>query len=66
MKARAELNTMVKLCYPEVRVVTGYTVMGWHADAVSNGEIEHGTQDLRQAIANLEDLGHITVEWPLR
>jgi len=66
MKADAQYNVMVKLWYPEERLVTGYYVMTRHADAVSNGDIEHGTTDLRQAIRDLEDLGHISVEWPLR
>jgi len=35
--------------------------MIWHGDAVENGEISEHTYDLRQAIHDLEDLGHITV-----
>ena len=65
VQARADLNVMVHLWHPSNRVVTGYQIMSWHADAVADGHAD-ATQDLLQAISNLEDLGQIAVEWPLR
>ena len=56
-------SRMVHLVFPEKRVVTGYTVLGWHDDAFANGElpVQHGG-DLTVAIRDLEDLGHITTD----
>jgi hypothetical protein len=54
-------NPIVSLVYPERRRVPAARIMVWHADAVANGEVAEHTNDLRQAIADLEDLGHITV-----
>jgi hypothetical protein len=50
----------VALVYPEERSVPASQIFAWHSDAVANGEVEKHTSDLRQAIADLEDLGHIT------
>jgi len=50
----------VLLVYPEKRSVPASQIFMWHSDRVSDGEIEAHTSDLRQAIADLEDLGHIT------
>jgi hypothetical protein len=52
----------VLLVYPEKRSVPASQIFTWHSDKVADGEIEAHTSDLRQAIADLEDLGHITTE----
>ena len=51
---------MVRLIYPEHRMVSEEQIMTWHADAVANDGLRV-TNDISQAIADLEDLGHITV-----
>jgi len=55
-----KIQGMAQLVYPEHRMVSEEQIMMWHADAVENDNL-HATNDLAQAIADLEDLGHITV-----
>ena len=54
------IHGMVRLVYPEHRMVSEEQIMTWHADAVVNNGLR-ATNDLSQAIVDLEDLGHITV-----
>jgi hypothetical protein len=63
----ANLNEVeVTLAAPEKRTVQASQVFVWHVDAVTNGELEEHAdlshEGLAQAIADLESLGHITVE----
>ena len=57
------MSETYRLLYPESRIVTAEKILGWHADAVSNKEVEGGldSQDVRGAIEQLEDAGLITV-----
>ncbi len=55
-----KVDGMVRLIYPENRIVTETQIMIWHADAVVNDGLR-ATNNLAQAITDLEDLGHITV-----
>lgn len=54
-------DELIKLVYPEERIVTRSMIMIWHSDCVANREIEAHTSDLQTAIRDLENLGHITV-----
>ena len=54
----------ISLVYPERRRVSPSQIVTWWDDAVANGEIDASRYNpeptLREAIADLEDLGHIT------
>lgn len=53
----------IKLVYPEKRVVSDTTILGWYRDAVDNGEIPEAEYELGliEAAQELEDIGHITI-----
>ncbi len=53
-------DELIQLYYPAIQKVTPAKIMGWHADMVANGEIDEATDDLEQAIRDLEDIGWIT------
>lgn len=54
----------IRLVYPTRRSVSPAQIVSWWDDAVANGEIDASCYDpeptLREAIADLENLGHIT------
>jgi|TARA_Y100000034_G_scaffold119885_1_gene162126 hypothetical protein len=52
----------VYLAYPDERMVRGRKIMSWAADAFANRETDQAATNLGEAIAILEDLGHITVD----
>jgi hypothetical protein len=52
----------VKLIYPETRWVKASEIMAWASDALANNETAKQAETLEEAIAILEDLGHITVD----
>jgi len=52
--------TKFHMVAPFNRVVTEETILGWHRDRETDGEVDH-TDDVMVAIADLEDLGHITI-----
>lgn len=53
---------MVYLLYPERRNVSEETIMMWASDAYDNGEIDYLPLTLEDAIVELQDIGHITVQ----
>jgi len=53
---------MIKLIYPEERLVSKETILQWAQDAYVNGEIECPPTDFLHAITMLEDAGFITIE----
>ena len=55
-----KVDGLLRLVYPEHRFVTETQIMLWHADAVVNDGLR-ATNNLAQAVRDLEDLGHITV-----
>ena len=50
-----------QLIYPEKRLVSAETILGWHANEVVNSGLRP-TEDVDRAILELEDLGLIAVK----
>jgi hypothetical protein len=61
---RLRADPRVLLAYPDRRLVSEEWIMCRWDDAVSNGEIEPRDTEptLAEAIHDLEDVGHITVD----
>ncbi len=55
-----KIQGQVRLVFPENKIVSTEQIMMWHADAVVNNGVR-ATNNLEQAIYDLEDLGYITV-----
>lgn len=53
---------MIKIIYPETRLVSEEKIIQWAADCFENGETETLAATIEEAAAQLEDLGHITVD----
>jgi len=52
----------VRILYPEARVVSDETIIGWAKDAIANGETDADGFDgsLESAIYLLDDIGAVT------
>lgn len=55
-----DMNIQIQILYPEIKCVTVTKIMGWAKDCFLNKETNTDPKTLAEAVAILEDLGHIT------